>query len=508
MAEAEQIMLLTLNTDVLGLIFGLLDLESLGRLAQTCSAMRDLIYGSALWRDTILCSGDISQLTAASIKQRNINTLSLGGLCLPGDVAAIDASETLNTLIVSGGIDVGNFDGNKDSVSLKGLDCLIALHVTTDSDEGYAERVLLEENLMYVLPAFSNIRELHLYELKGDDANMSAKLVNHMAYDLPRMKHLEFKETFNFSNRQEGSGLWILSSEEIYDEPSLAYMPDGGFCGLERLAGVRLNIDDVCQMSTLFANLPSLKHLRIGYHSTFDLSYQTEEERNDEAHKFKSLESLEMGLPTDCREHVSLFLECLPNLKALELYCDKTFYRSDAFDDPLHALVKVSPKLIVLKISNMREPISETFMYMILTKLHSLQVLVLTPLPDHNDLLIPSKDLVKDILKSGREITSVIGVCIDGRFDTMTSLMFKSSATNLGHVLMKEDTGKWRRISRYTACWNEAHGTRYFYPQESIPNIKVTEHVKKHFIDKDYHLCADGGSRKHWRDMLARLRTK
>ena len=148
----------------------------------------------------------------------------------------------------------------------------------------------------------------------------------------------------------------------------------------------------------------------------------------------------------------------------------------------------------------MREPISETFMYMILTKLHSLQVLVLTPLPDHNDLLIPSKDLVKDILKNGRKLTSLIGVNIDGRFDTMTSLMFKSSATNLGHVLMKEDTGKWRQISRYTACWNEAHGTRYFYPPESIPNIKLTEHIQKHFIDKDSHVCTDGARLKRRRD--------
>ena len=136
MAEAEQITLLTLNTDVLGLIFGLLDLESLGSLAQTCSAMRDLIYGSALWRDTILCLGDINQLTAASIKQRNINTLSMGGLCLRKDFAAIDASETINTLILSGGIDFDDFEGNNDSVSFKSLDCLIALHVITIREEG------------------------------------------------------------------------------------------------------------------------------------------------------------------------------------------------------------------------------------------------------------------------------------------------------------------------------------------------------------------------------------
>ena len=337
---------------------------------------------------------------------------------------------------------------------------------------------------------------------------MSAKLVNHMAYDLPRMKHLEFKETFNFSSRQEGSGLWILSSEEIYDEPSLAYMPDGGFCGLERLAGVHLHINNIQQMSTFIANLPNVKHLRMGYRSQFDFSYLTEEERNEEANKFKSLESLEMGLPTDCTEHVSLFLECLPNLKALELYYDKTFYSSDAFENPVHALVKVSSKLIVLKLANMRESISETFMKQIITKLHSLQVLVLTPSPDQNDLLIPSEDLVKDILKSGSKLTSLIGVCIDGRFDTMTSLMFKSSATNPCIVLMKENTGQWRRISRYTACWNDAHGIKYFYPQESITNIKITEHVKKHFIDKDYHVCADGGERERRRDMLARLRSK
>ena len=216
MGEARQITLPTLNTDVLGLIFGLLDLESLGSLAQTCSAMRDLIYGSALWRDTILCLRDMNQLTAASIKQRNINTLSLARLCLLRDIAAIDASETLNTLILSGGIDFDDFEGNNDSVSFKSLDCLIALHATTD--EGYNllnDRVELEENLVYSLPAFSNIRELHLYELKGDAGNMSAKLVNHMAYDLPRMKHLEFKETFNFSSRQVGLGLWILSPEVV-----------------------------------------------------------------------------------------------------------------------------------------------------------------------------------------------------------------------------------------------------------------------------------------------------
>ena len=325
-----------------------------------------------------------------------------------------------------------------------------------------------------------------------------------MAYALPCMKHLEFKETGNYLVRQENVGLYIQS----YDELSLAYMPDGGFCGLERLAGVHLHINNIQQMSTLIVNLPNVKHLRICYRSRFDFSYLTEEERNDGANKFTSLESLEMGLPTDCREHVSLFLECLPNLKALELYCDKNFYRSDAFDDPLHALVKVCPKLIVLKLSNMREPISETLMRQIITKLNSLQVLVLTPSPDHNDLLIPSENLVNDILKSGRKLTSLIGVCIDGRFDTMTSLMFKSSATNPCRVLMKENTGKWRRVSRYTACWNEAQGIKYFYPQESIPNIKVTEHVKKHFIDKDYHVCADGGSRKRRRDMLARLRTK
>ena len=65
-------------------------------------------------------------------------------------------------------------------------------------------------------------------------------------------------------------------------------------------------------------------------------------------------------------------------------------------------------------------------------------------------------------------------------------------------------------ISIYTACCNEAHGIKYFYPQESIPNIKLTEHVQKHFIDAEYHVCADGGSRKRFRDMLARnrLRTK
>ena len=149
MGEAKQITLLTLNTDVLGLIFGLLDLESLGSLAQTCSAMRDLIYGSALWRDTILCLRDMNQLTAASIKQRNINTLSLARLCLLRDIAAIDASETLNTLILSGGIDFDDFEGNNDSVSFKSLDCLIALHATTD--EGYKllnDRVELEKNLL------------------------------------------------------------------------------------------------------------------------------------------------------------------------------------------------------------------------------------------------------------------------------------------------------------------------------------------------------------------------
>ena len=84
----------------------------------------------------------------------------------------------------------------------------------------------------------------------------------------------------------------------------------------------------------------------------------------------------------------------------------------------------------------MREPISETLLRQLITKLNSLQVLVLTPSPDHNDLLIPSESLVKDILKSGRELTSLIGVCIDGRFDTMTNLMFKSSSTNHCHVFM------------------------------------------------------------------------
>ena len=342
MGEVKQITLLTLNTDVLGLIFGLLDLESLGSLTQTCLAMRDLIYGSALWRDTILCIGYISQLIAASIKQRNINTLSLGGLCLSRDIATIDASETLNTLILSGGIEFDNVDGNKDSVSFKSLDCLIALHVITE--EGYynTDRVEPEKNLRYALPAFSNIRELHHFQLRGDNTNMSAKLVNYMGYDLPRMKHLEFKETSDSLIRQEGSGLCIQFSEEIYDddEPSLHYMPDGGFCGLERLAGFNLHINDVYQISVLVANLPNVKHLRIGYNSQFDLNYLTEEDRNEEANKFKSLESLEMGLPTtDCREHVSLFLECLPNLKALELFCDKTFYSSNAFENPVHALV-------------------------------------------------------------------------------------------------------------------------------------------------------------------------
>ena len=97
--------LFILNEDVLYHIFTYLDRKSLANFAQTCKAMRDLLYiRAALWMQAVpvLCLSDAREDTARSIKERSITTVSLNADFFNEEVIEYcEALESLTTLILS-----------------------------------------------------------------------------------------------------------------------------------------------------------------------------------------------------------------------------------------------------------------------------------------------------------------------------------------------------------------------------------------------------------------------
>ena len=77
----RQISLLDLNSDVLYIIFSLLDRRTLIKLAQVSKKLRDSTYSTSFWRQTI-ATFDCAELdiqTVKSLKNRGIKAIRLQG---------------------------------------------------------------------------------------------------------------------------------------------------------------------------------------------------------------------------------------------------------------------------------------------------------------------------------------------------------------------------------------------------------------------------------------------
>lgn len=508
MAANYQESLLMLNFDVLRHIFSFLDIDSLSTLPLTCQSVRDLIYGLPLWRDAILCVSSVNESTARSIQHRNINTLSVDAFALDNEtVGKYNAIETMKNLII-GSKDSSCIDIRHGLPEMPSIRCLISVHQISDSyDERSGYRFEIEEGLMYALPAFSNLRELHIYELDNGDHFFSPRALHSIADNLPLLIHFEFDS--HYGQRRSRGGIPISMYGDDYDGDGhclMPYMPSDSFKHLERMAGVQLSVSssDGSDIATLAQNLPKVKHLKLGRGSEFDFSYLDEDERRDEVNQLITVESLEFGIPSDGWSNIALFLMCLPNLTALALTCSESQTNSWPIDfgEGLGSLAKFCPKLSVLKITGFQTSFPGKSVRRIVRDLKSLTVLILFPSSDRGQLVQPSDEFVSDLLENGKSLRSLLDNSTDASgLDTLPNLQFKSSNDSPVEVEMRSTSTKWLRLTEYTSDWYEAQGTSYFYPEDSKPNIKFTEHVREHLLQEAGHPCVDGGTarrRKRW----------
>ena len=82
--------------------------------------------------------------------------------------------------------------------------------------------------------------------------------------------------------------------------------------------------------------------------------------------------------------------------------------------------------------------------------------------------------LVIDILNNLRMLRSLLGIMGDDRIDSLPCLIYKTSKQSSRQILRKSSGSTWRPVREYSDDWCEAHGMKYFYPEESLRNVKLT----------------------------------
>ena len=438
-----------LNEDVLHHIFTYLDRKSLTNFAQTCKAMRDLIYSRpALWKQSVpvLRLSDVSEDTVRSIKERNITTISLNRYLYFCDEEHIlkycEALEPIKTLVFN--------DESLDQLSVfhpdyecKSIECILSvlrLGISEENNRAFERS----------LPVFPNLRELHLYNYTSFDVELS-KLGC-----LPNLSHIEYYGMYQ-------SDVMRLF---MYDPYIVNFLPPGGLQKLARMAGVTVAIFNQLCIRAIVESFPMLKHFKAEC-SFFHC------DKNDG--QILSLESLELrGLLFYGWIDLAVFLGCVPNLRALAV---ASSCLSGLERRLLHSLATSCPKLTVIKLTNITD-IHEKVLKQIVVVVKQLQVLEVRMV--HDQLIHLSDSAVSELLESAKSLISLLGILADERFHVLPNLKFKSSAADSDVVLMRHSINSWQRLSKHSDKWNDAYGISYFYPKDSICNIELSQHVTSH----------------------------
>ena len=468
MESSTRLNLAYLHEDVLFHICSFLDQKTISLLTQVCKSLRDKLYHPVIWMNTVLALFEINEAVADSLKTREIRSAILMNLSgseseniTPNSISNLMTVDTLETLVVQ---------------------------------QSCAKSLRFSSGLYELIPGFDSLRCLVLF-LERDKFQTKSKTQFHRTRrrvnapqlvitqqiihrldhngSMTLLKDLEFKSLY---------GDWSVSRhcDKIYLDPTheLDRRRLRGVCNdlssLERLAGVNLSIVSIAQIEELSKYFPRLKHMELemlDMELAIDSIDRAIDPKRIRPNVLQNIESLVITVYHDVGHDYNYFLSYFPNIRALSLRC-AVYPEPNTERLYIRQITEWSLRqnLLVLHIfaDNFFYMSLETSIRNVICNLKNLQVFILPTLRY-------SVELVSDIVKNLGMLKSLIGILSDDQIDSLSSLVYKTSPHNHYKVVKRVSAGStWEPIRLYSDDWCEARGMKFFYPPESIRNLKLT----------------------------------
>ena len=472
MASGSMLTLADLHIDILFHICSFLDRKTISLLAQACRTLKDKLYDRALWNNTVLALPEISKATTESLRLRGVRTVMLmpssnNGILNQRSLVNILAIGTIETLIVHWmfirflRLPYPSVNFNRGFTNLK---CIVLLAEEHDFRLGVGET-------FYQILRATKPRQLVIIQ-QSNMFTTPMRTFTQLGY-LGMLQDLEFKPTnidwseCSLSSRRYPDLMDLL--DKLHTKSGCENLPL-----LKRLAGVHFDINSVSKIETFTQFFPNLKNLELEQSIFYsaDLPVHSEEMGPNVA---ESIESLLIRMHPEVRNDIVSFISYLPGLKALNLCCaaPMLFRRKD---DDLYigqlAAGGLCKNLVVLNLfgNGKFENLPETGIRKAICWLNSLQVLILPKCSPSSY----TDGLINDILANLKKLRSLLGIMGDDRIDSLPSLIYKTSDQSSKKILRKSSRSMWRPVREYSDDWCDAHGMKFFYPPESLRNLKLT----------------------------------